>query len=68
MQRLQISLDNGVTWVYATNVRVIASDPDVADEVHLEIDNVGIKAEVVCDRKVVGSETKPFFDIILALE
>lgn len=68
MDRLQVSLDNGVTWVYATNVRVIASDPDVANEVHLQIDNQGVKAEVVCDRQILGVETKHYFDIIAALE
>jgi hypothetical protein len=68
MENLQISLDNGVTWVSAKNIRVIASDSDVADEVHFDITTEGIKTDVVCDHKVPGTETKHFFDIIRDLE
>ena len=68
MENLQVSLDNGVTWVSVKNIRVIASDADVADEVHLDITNEGLKTEVVCNRQVLGSETKPFFDMIRELE
>jgi hypothetical protein len=68
MKNLQISLDNGVTWVSATNIRVIASDPDVANEVHLDITNEGVITDVICDQTVLGSEIKHYFDIIAELE
>lgn len=68
MQTLQVSLDGGVTWVYANNIRVIASDREVDGEVRLDITNEGVKTEVVCDDIVAGAETAYFFDTILKLE
>lgn len=69
MENLQVSLDNGVTWVIAKNIRVIVSDSDVADEeVHLDITSEGIKTDVVCEHKVLGTDTKYFFDIIRTLD
>ena len=68
MENLQVSLDNGITWVSVNTIRVIASDFDVANEVHLDITNEGVKTEVVCDHQVIGTDQKHFFDIIAELE
>lgn len=68
MQNIQVSVNGGITWVYATDVRVIASDPDVTNEVHVSITNTGIKTDVVCRREIVGTQTKHHFDIIAELE
>jgi hypothetical protein len=68
MENLQVSLDGGITWVYAKNIRVIASDREVDGEVRLDITNEGVKTEVVCDEIVTGAKTAYFFDTILKLE
>lgn len=68
METLQVSLDGGITWVYANNIRVIASDREVDGEVRLDITNEGVKTEVICDDIVAGTETAYFFDTILKLE
>lgn len=68
MENLQVSLDNGVTWVSVNNIRVMASDSDVANEVHLDITKEGVKTKVVCDHQVIGTDQKHFFDIIAELE
>lgn len=68
MENMQVSLDNGITWVSATNIRVIASDTDIEGEIHLDITNEGVKTEVVCDGKIIGTGTQLFFDTILKLE
>lgn len=68
METLQVSLDGGVTWVYAKNVRVVASDREVEGEVRIDITNEGVKTEVVDNDVVTGAETAYFIDTILKLE
>lgn len=68
MNNLQVSLDGGATWISAKDIRVKASDPEVADEVLLTVTDEGVKTEVVCDNEVLGSEMKYYTDIIADLE
>lgn len=68
MDSLQVSLDGGISWIDAKDIRVKASDPDVANEVHLTITNQGVKTDLVCNRAVLGTDEQHFFEIIAALE
>jgi len=68
METLQVSLAGCIPWVYANNIRVIASHREVDSEVRLDITTEGVKTEVVCDDIVAGSETRYVFNTILKLE
>ena len=67
MGSLQASLDGGFTWVDAKDIRVRASDPDMANQVHLTITNQGVKTDVVFGHAVLSTDEQHFFEIIAAL-
>lgn len=68
MENLRISIDNGVTWTQVSQVRVIASDDRVENEVHITVTNEGVITDIVDDGQVIGTESRSHFDAIAELE
>ena len=68
MENLRVSLDNGVTWTEVREVRIIASDPLVEDEVHITVTGEGVVTDIVDEGKVIGAQSRSHFDAIAELE
>ena len=68
MDTLKVSLDNGVTWISASVIRVQASDPLVENEVHITVTNEGVVTDIVDAGVVVGTESRAHFEAIAELE
>jgi hypothetical protein len=67
MENLQVSLDDGITWVSAKSIRVKATYPEEDDEIRLDITSEGVKADLVIDQQVAGTENTYFIDLVLKL-
>lgn len=68
MESLRVSIDNGVTWTEVQEVRIIASDPLVENEVHITVSGEGVVTDIVDNGKVIGAESRSHFDAIAELE